>query len=141
MPVDVQKLLNDPDLYAKFIIKFAPHLHCEPLFLFLVPEYCRATLVETFKTHGIDSSLSYQSPAYSEVPEYLSAGDIALYFLPYSSPRVGIKFVEYCSIGLPTIVNMNVNGASELVSKHGLGFSLKNILSDPNAKPSRAKSR
>ena len=118
---------NDPDLYAKFILSFNSHIDIQPLFLFLVPEDCRATLMDALIRHGIDSSLyCIESPDFSEIPKYLSTGDIGMYFLPYYSPRIGIKFVEYCSIGLPTIVNMNVGGSAELVVKHQLGLSLKN---------------
>ncbi len=122
---------NDPELYAKFISKFISYIDIQPLFMFLVPLYCRKTLVEALHKYRIDLSLCHiESPDYSDVPKYLSVCDIALYFLPYCSPRVGIKFVEYCSMGIPTVVNMNVAGASELVTSHKLGVSLNNKLFD-----------
>lgn len=128
---------NDPELYAKFIVNFnSDHIDIQPLFLFLVPEDCRKNLMEALRNQGIDSALyCIESPDISEIPKYLSISDIGMYFLPYYSPRVGIKFVEYCSIGLPTIVNMNVGGAAELVVNHQLGLSLNNnVFSDSPAK-------
>lgn len=127
---------NDPELYAKFIADFNSQIDIKPLFLFLVPEDCRTTLMEALRNHGIDPSLYViESPDFSEMPKYLSACDIGMYFFPYYSPRVGIKFVEYCSMGLPTIVNMNIGGAADLVINHQLGLSLNNnILSDSPVK-------
>jgi len=126
---------NDPELYARFISQFTSSIDVQPLFMFLVPSYCRKTLVEALHKYKIDLSLCLiESPDYSDVPRYLSACDIALYFLPYSSPRVGIKFVEYCSMGIPTVVNMNVAGASELVAINALGVSLNNTLFDGQVK-------
>lgn len=127
---------NDPEMYAKFMTVSALHVNSNMLFMFLVPEDCRSFLLKTFNKYGIDPSLyTIESPKFSEIPKYLSAGDIGMYFLPYYSPRVGIKFVEYCSVGLPTIVNTHVGGASELVNKYQLGLSLNNnLLSDIHAK-------
>jgi len=127
---------NDPELYAKFIADFNLHIDIKPLFLFLVPEDCRTTLMEALRNHGIASSLyCIESPDFSEIPQYLSACDLGMYFFPYYSPRVGIKFVEYCSMGLPTIVNMNIGGAADIVINHQLGLSLNNnVLSDPSGK-------
>ncbi len=118
---------NNPDLYARFLSKFQTVLDFPTSYLFLTPEYCTEQLIGSLKEHNVNLELClFESPGFSDVPNYLSIADIAMYFLPYYSPRVGTKFVEYCSVGLPTIVNENVCGAAELIDKHKLGISLSN---------------
>jgi len=118
---------NDPNLYVNFIVRYFNLDDFQALFLFLIPKYCHKILLKILKQSNINLKLCLiESPSYTDIHKYLSAADIATYFLPYYSPRVGTKFVEYCSIGLPTLVNNNVGGTTELIKKFKLGYSLNN---------------
>jgi glycosyltransferase involved in cell wall biosynthesis len=119
---------NDPEIYCKFIYYYTRWYDDRCLFLFLMPEYCNRELVRALKSYDINERyFLIESPRFTELPKYISAGDICIYFLPYYSPRVGTKFVEYCSVGLPIIVNEKVGGAVELINKFKLGVVIKDL--------------
>lgn len=59
----------------------------------------------------------------SEVAEYLAQCSCGVYLMQARDPRLGVKTVEYLSMGLPVIVSDHIVGASELVRSQGLGIS------------------
>jgi len=116
---------NNPEEYAEVIPYLKNLLDEDCLFLFLIPEDSKKILLEVFKDNNVDSdAYLIEHPAYKEVPKCLSAADIGIYFLDRYSIRMGTKFVEYCSVGLPVLVNDYVGGAKYLVEQYKLGISL-----------------
>ena len=117
---------NNPDLYSKFIVAFCnKYSHLNPAFLFLIEKYYERDLYKSLQRHNIDMRFyRVENPNIDDVYKYVSVADFGMYFLPYYSPRVGTKFVEFCSVGIPVIVNDNVGGAVYLIEKYGLGVSL-----------------
>lgn len=84
-----------------------------------------AVVADIMEQHGVKPShfLARESPP-SELRRWLSAADVGIHVMargPDSPTRLGVKFVEYLSCGLPVIVNANVGAAAELVNVHRVG--------------------
>lgn len=119
---------HKPSVYSKAIRVFRK-LRKEHIFLFLVSQGTRRILEDHLRGDGIeDTEYIIEHPSISEVSEFLSVADFGLEFLDARKIAVGTKFVEYCSVGVPVIVNDNVAGAKYLTEKYALGISLRNGL-------------
>jgi len=117
---------NDPRVYADYMLKMRG-LTMPYCFFFVLHRSKRATklLNSAFRAKGI-SSREYvvaHSPR-DRVPSFLSACDIGLQVMGSGDARIGTKFVEYLAMGLPVIVNSNVQGAAEYVRRFDLGLVL-----------------
>jgi glycosyltransferase involved in cell wall biosynthesis len=118
---------NNPDLYVIFLKKCI-QLKIKKIFvLFLIPDHCVPVLVSALERHHVeDKYYLIKSPDYEEVPKYMSIGDVGLYFLPFESPRVGTKVVEYCANEMPILINESVKGAVNIVKNNKVGWIVKN---------------
>jgi glycosyltransferase involved in cell wall biosynthesis len=116
-----ENLWNNPDEYACTMKKLL-QMDLDLKFMFLIPSDSNELLHDKLSEYGITKSdYLIKNPEFDQVPVLLSYADLGLYILDRSSIRIGTKFVEYCSTGLPTIVNQNVKGAAELIHENNLG--------------------
>jgi glycosyltransferase involved in cell wall biosynthesis len=114
---------NDIRNYAKyfsFILENYPNSH----FLIITPN--RDLNISTIMgKYGIENSkYTIRHSTQKDLPGLLSSADIGIQVMSRSADshtRLGVKFVEYLSCGLPVIVNSYVGGAAEIVIKHGVG--------------------
>ncbi|MDZ5810522.1 hypothetical protein U4E84_04045 [Halorubrum sp. AD140] len=119
-----ENLWNNPDEYGCAIEKLL-QLELELKFLFLIPAKSNTLLQSTLENYDIsDGDYLIKNPDFDQVPTMLSYADLGIYILDNNSIRIGTKFVEYCSVGLPTVVNQNVKGAAEIIRKHDLGAEI-----------------
>jgi len=119
------KLWNNPCVYAHFI----KMLRSSPLryrFLFLTTHV--SALMAAFKDNGIvPAEYVALSASLNEVPGYLAASDFGLNLMAHPDIRLGIKSVEYLSMGLPLIITANVLGACEIVEKYNVGYIIRDL--------------
>ncbi|RAW44721.1 hypothetical protein DQW50_12780 [Halorubrum sp. 48-1-W] len=119
-----ESLWNNPDEYGCVIEKLL-ELNRNLQFMFLIPPDSNELLRKKFHEYNInDEHYIIENPNFEQVPTLLSQADLGLYILDNESIRIGTKFVEYCSAGLPTIVNQNVEGAAEIIRKNNLGCEI-----------------
>ena len=112
---------NNPDEYGCAIEKLL-EVRQDVKFLFLIPSSSNELLRRKLNRYNIrKEQYIIENPDFEQVPILLSQADIGLYILDNNSIRIGTKFVEYCSAGLPTIVNQNIKGAAELIQDNNLG--------------------
>lgn len=82
-------------------------------------------VADAMQRHGLDSTHFMVREARSpELCRWLSAADAGIHVMSYgpdSPTRLGVKFVEYLSCGLPVLVNAAVGAAAELVDRHQVG--------------------
>jgi glycosyltransferase involved in cell wall biosynthesis len=62
---------------------------------------------------------------FADVPKYLSAADFGLMLLKEFKIAMGIKTVEYLSMGLPVITDTRAAGAKEVVDRYGVGLVIE----------------
>ncbi|MCC9166957.1 glycosyltransferase [Pontibacter harenae] len=119
-----------PYIYAS-IIKDFRKIAQQHIFLFLVPHPSRTQIEKAFQEEGIRGS-EYRviSPAYQDVPQYLSAADYGLIYLKREKIALGTKVVEYNAMGLPVLVNSNVISAAGYVKEHKTGLVVDFALGD-----------
>jgi len=108
--------------YFRALVELDTRLHC----LIVTPEirscdygYFR----ELVDRHRCSLYVSPTRP----VQQYLCASDIAIHVMPPwldSKTRLGVKFVEYVSSGLPVLVNSHVGAAAGFVRGHQVGVVL-----------------
>jgi glycosyltransferase involved in cell wall biosynthesis len=122
---------NDIRMYARyfsFILELRPEAH----FLILTPSQ-DIDFVAVLGEYGIEESqFTVREVSPLELPHWLSAADLGLQVMPKvadSHTRLGVKFVEYLSCGLPVVVNSNVGGAAQIVEAYGVGIVVD--LEDP----------
>ncbi|MBP1924077.1 glycosyltransferase involved in cell wall biosynthesis [Halorubrum alkaliphilum] len=119
-----KSLWNNPDEYGCVIEKLL-ETNYNLKFLFLIPPDSNGLLRRKLKEYSISrKNYIIKNPDFEQVPTLLSQADLGLYILDNASIRIGTKFVEYCSAGLPTIVNQNVEGAAEIIHKNNLGCEI-----------------
>jgi glycosyltransferase involved in cell wall biosynthesis len=100
--------------------------------LILSPQYKEVSGV--FDRFGIERTLyTAISVEHSELPKYLSIADFGLQLMMHVDTRIGVKVVEYLSVGLPVIVNRNVLGAAEFVKRHRVGIVIDGTAVDGSA--------
>lgn len=103
-----------------FILEIRPDAH----FLIITPSK-DIDFPAMMSEYGIiKSQYTVKEAMGSELSGWLSASDIGLQVMSRvadSHTRLGIKFVEYLSCGLPVIVNSNVGGAANIINKKGVG--------------------
>lgn len=106
--------------YFSFILGIRPDAH----FLIITPSK-DIDFPTIMNKYGIkNSQYTVKEAKGFELAGWLSASDIGLQVmskLPDSHTRLGIKFVEYLSCGLPVIVNSNVGGAARIIKDKGVG--------------------
>jgi hypothetical protein len=89
----------------------------------------------SLEDHVVSLSKTYKkihfkkAVAMSEIPTFTSSADVGLFFL-FDEPTLSYKlsfpnkFSEYMISGIPMVVNNYVLHLSEIINKHGLGWSL-----------------
>ena len=114
---------NDISMYARYfslILESRPDAH----FLILTPSR-DVDYVGVMQEYGIDGSqFTVREASPPELPRWLSAADVGLQVMAKvedGHTRLGVKFVEYLSCGLPVMVNSNVGAAARIVKAHGVG--------------------
>ena len=113
---------HKPDIYAKLILRFRL-LGKQHIFLFLVPENVSPLIDNVFTNYGIlRDEYMVINPPYEHVSSFLSIADYGLLFLDRSKISLGTKIPEYLSIGLPSLVNSNIQGAASFVNRHKCGL-------------------
>lgn len=115
---------NDPGLYLQLLsgLNMIGDAKCN--MLFIVRTEATAQIQRYATKFGVDRSLfDVVSVPQSEVADYLRQCSYGIYLMQARDPRLGVKTVEYLSMGLPVIVSDRVVGASELLRSHGLGVS------------------
>ncbi|MFH1312911.1 MAG: glycosyltransferase [Candidatus Eisenbacteria bacterium] len=114
---------HNPEIYASFMQSLRD-LSVPHMFLFVTPE---KSLVETTFRHRGVSPEEYRmvSSDFADVPGYLSAADFGTILLQDFKLAMGIKTVEYLSMGLPVITDTNAAGAKEIVDRHGVGLVIE----------------
>ena len=107
--------------YFSLILEVRPDAH----FLIITPSK-NIDLPAMMGEYGIKNSQYTVKEAIGyELAGWLSASDIGLQVMsrvPDSHTRLGIKFVEYLSCGLPVIVNSNVGGAARIINDRDVGI-------------------
>jgi len=116
---------HDPDVQADYYLRIKKQIK-NTHFLILTFSQNNPRVIETMKRKGLKRNEEYSlvNPINSEIPFYLSAGDVGLLAiadLPTARKAVSVKFVEYLSCGLPVICTPFVGGAAELIRKHNCG--------------------
>jgi glycosyltransferase involved in cell wall biosynthesis len=112
---------NNPEEYAHTINKLTS-ANKSLRFLFLIPDYSESNLVKTLREYEVDDDIyMIEHPTFEEVPKYLSAADLSIYILDQYSIRLGTKFVEYCAIGLPPVINTYVGGGRKIIREEHFG--------------------
>jgi glycosyltransferase involved in cell wall biosynthesis len=113
--------------YLKFIRHLrglaAPHV-----FIFVSPEAeALRTKIAAANGPGADEYILV-SASFEDVPAHLSMADFGVVLMEgYTSISMGIKTVEYLSMGLPVITNLNVAGAAEVVGGFGVGLVIRDL--------------
>ncbi len=78
-----------------------------------------------FRRHDIGGDRYFVGEAgRAELYKWLSASDVGIHVMSPgadSHTRLGVKFVEYLSCGLPVIINSHVGGAHHYVTKYDVG--------------------
>lgn len=87
----------------------------------------------------IMNKVTFRSVDHSEVPKYLAALDISIFFLKQSYARLGTsptKFGESLASGVPVICNANIGDLNKHIDEMNCGLIIKNeeLFSDFNAK-------
>ena len=92
--------------------------------LFIVRTEATTEIERHATQYGVHRSLfDVVSVPQGEVAEYLRQCMCGVYLMQARDPRLGVKTVEYLSMGLPIIVSDHILGASELVRSQELGIS------------------
>ncbi len=106
--------------YFSLVLEVRPNAH----FLIITPSK-DIDFPTIMKEYGIkNSQYTIKEAMGYELAGWLSASDIGLQVMsrvPDSHTRLGIKFVEYLSCGLPVIVNSNVGGAARIINDRKVG--------------------
>ncbi|GEP94784.1 hypothetical protein CCY01nite_10440 [Chitinophaga cymbidii] len=115
---------NNINQYAKFfeqVISSGINAH-----LLIITKDNRILIEETLRSRGIKpESLSIIEASSTEMKGWLSASDFGLQLMTKTADyetRLGVKFVEYLSVGLPVIVNVFAGAAARLVRENNLGL-------------------
>ena len=112
---------NRPDIYAKVILNYRNYQK-DHIFLFLVPKRANPLIQQVFSDYGIhDDEYILENPSYFDVAKYLSIADHGLLYLDKRSIRLGTKIAEYTAVGIPSIVNSNVESAVSFVRQNRCG--------------------
>ncbi len=104
----------------------------DAVFLVITPAAARQVREECRRGGLPDDRLRVVSVPHGEVWKWLSAADVGLHTLGRDvdkGTRLGIKFVEYLSCGLPVVCTPSVGGAAEVVREYGVGVVVE--LQDP----------
>jgi glycosyltransferase involved in cell wall biosynthesis len=83
------------------------------------------------------SSYTVRSVSSSEVPSYLSAGDVGLSFIKPCFSKIAsspTKNAEYLACGLPVIINAGIGDSDTLVTEEGLGALVNEFVETEYAK-------
>jgi glycosyltransferase involved in cell wall biosynthesis len=114
---------HDPGIYARYILSLRD-LSMPHRFLFVTPD--RAVLETTLKGFGVrPEEYCVVTSDFADVPKYLSAADFGLMLLKEFKIAMGIKTVEYLSMGLPVITDTRAAGAKEVVDRYGVGLVIE----------------
>jgi glycosyltransferase involved in cell wall biosynthesis len=114
---------HDPGCYAKYIIGLRP-LPVPWRFLFITAD--TAALENTLREYGVRQEEYWVvSSDFDDVPSYLSAADFGVILMERFKIAMGVKTVEYLSMGLPVITDRNTAGAQEVVDRYGVGLVIK----------------
>lgn len=135
---------HDPIMLARLFVAMRSSF-VKPKLL-VISGYSQATLIEAFRSCGIDhSEFIVISAKAAEVPAYLAAADYGLVPLKEMPVRgamsvvaatmIGTKVAEYLASGLPLIVNKQVGGLESLMANYKLGtfFDQENFSGLPAA--------
>jgi glycosyltransferase involved in cell wall biosynthesis len=104
----------------------------DAVFLVITPSVARQVREECRRGGLPDERVRVVSAPHGEVWKWLSAADVALHTLGRDidrGTRLGIKFVEYLSCGLPVVCTPSVGGAAQVIHEYGVGAVLD--LADP----------
>ncbi len=122
-----------PDIYAEVILKYRD-LKIPHTFLFIVPKSSNKIIENIFTEHDILSSEYYiENPKFNDIAKYLSVIDYGLLYLDKKKIALGTKIVEYIAIGIPIIINSNIQGATDLIKQYYCGKIINIGLGDSDS--------
>ena len=101
--------------------------------LLLAPDQESLTRARTHVSPDMASRCVVLQVPRSEVPQYLSAADVAILLRrPTVVNRVAspTKFAEYLLCGLPVLISEGIGDSSDLVRSNGVGEVLPNVIGD-----------
>ena len=129
-----------PDIYRRVILKFR-ELKVPHIFMFIVPTCVNNMLEDDFSKNNISTSeYIIENPKFDEIPKFLSIMDYGLLYLHKTKIALGTKVAEYLVMGLPIIINENIQSAADLVRKHNCGKIINIGLGDLDIAPDKLPS-
>lgn len=113
---------NKPGPYLK-LLSSLNQISLKPCNMLFIVRTAAAREIEfEAREHGVDQSLfDIVSIPQNQVVDYLAQCSFGVYLMECGDPRLGVKTVEYLSVGLPVIVSENIFGAADLINSQRLG--------------------
>jgi len=102
------------------------------LFFFVTPDNSRLIIPSVKKKNISPSSLIIRSAKRHEVPDYISAFDLGLFFIRPSFSKKGsspTKLAELLACGVPLITNTGVGDCDSIINTNSCGFIINNFTS------------
>lgn len=85
---------------------------------------------QEFAKRGIEDGVSVTSAEPSKMPDYISAGDVGIFFIKPTFSKLSsspTKFGEFLACGLPVVINAGIGDTADIVAKNRVGVVLQDF--------------